>query len=146
MPVMGPLTLLACHYWENLKFKTIQLGFSIFIPILLLISYSFKDIRELVENKSDKILVEKSTSHFAPIYSFKVKSYSSQFYSKGKIKKIDNKELENLIEDNNSFFIAIKENRIDSVMPSLRNKLKNIYKRSDKSLYSHNVSSKKLVD
>ena len=51
-----------------------------------------------------------------------------------------------LIKENNSFFIAIKKNRIDSVMPSLRNKLKNIYKRSDKSLYSHNVSSKKLVD
>ena len=56
---MIPVTLLVCHYWENLKFKNFQLGFSIFIPILLLISYSFKDIRELVENKSDKILCAK---------------------------------------------------------------------------------------
>jgi len=143
MPVMVPLTLLVCHYWENLKFKKIQLGFSIFIPILLLISYSFKDIRELVENKSDKILVEKSTSHFAPIYSLEVKSYSSQFYSKGKIKKIDYEELEKLIKENNSFFIIIKENKINSVALETKNKLITVHKRSGKSLYSYNVSSKK---
>ena len=143
MPVMVPLTLLVCHYWENLKFKRFQLGISIFIPILILISYSFKDIRELVESKSDKALIEKTNNHFAPIYSLKVKSYSSQFYSKGKIKKIDFEELENLIEDNNSFFIVIKENKIDSIILETKNKLKNIYERSDKSLYSYNVSFKK---
>ena len=70
-------------------------------------------------------------------------SYSSQFYSKGKIKKIDFEELENLIEDNNSFFIVIKENKIDSIILETKNKLKNIYERSDKSLYSYNVSFKK---
>ena len=143
MPVMVPLTLLVCHYWENLKFKRFQLGISIFIPILILISYSFKDIRGLVESKSDKALIEKTNNHFAPIYSLKVKSYSSQFYSKGKIKKIDFEELENLIEDNNSFFIVIKENKIDSIILETKNKLKNIYERSDKSLYSYNVSFKK---
>ena len=143
MPVMVPVTLLVCHYWENLKFKRFQLGISIFIPILILISYSFKDIRALVESKSDKALIEKTNNHFAPIYSLKVKSYSSQFYSKGKIKKIDFEELENLIEDNNSFFIVIKENKIDSIMLETKNKLKNIYERSDKSLYSYNVSFKK---
>ena len=143
MPVMVPVTLLVCHYWENLKFKRFQLGISIFIPILILISYSFKDIRELVESKSDKALIEKTNNHFAPIYSLKVKSYSSQFYSKGKIKKIDFEELENLIEDNNSFFIVIKENKIDSIILETKNKLKNIYERSDKSLYSYNVSFKK---
>tara|TARA_Y100000996_G_scaffold268971_1_gene211753 strand:- start:1473 stop:2351 length:879 start_codon:yes stop_codon:yes gene_type:complete len=143
MPVMVPLTLLVCHYWENLKFKRFQLGISIFIPILILISYSFKDIRELVESKSDKALIEKTNNHFAPIYSLKVKSYSSQFYSKGKIKKIDFEELENLIEDNNSFFIVIKENKIDSIMLETKKKLKNVYERSDKSLYSYNVSFKK---
>ena len=143
MPVMVPVTLLVCHYWENLKFKRFQLGISIFIPILILISYSFKDIRELVESKSDKALIEKTNNHFAPIYSLKVKSYSSQFYSKGKIKKIDFEELENLIEDNNSFFIVIKENKIDSIMLETKKKLKNIYERSDKSLYSYNVSFKK---
>ena len=52
-------------------------------------------------------------------------------------------ELENLIEDNNSFFIVIKENKIDSIMLETKNKLKNVYERSDKSLYSHNVSFKK---
>ena len=143
MPVMVPLTLLVCHYWENLKFKRFQLGISIFIPILILISYSFKDIRELVESKSDKALIEEANNHFAPIYSLKVKSYSSQFYSKGKMKKIDFEELENLIEDNNSFFIIIKENKIDSIMLKTKNKLKNVYERSGKSLYSYNVSSKK---
>ena len=143
MPVMVPVTLLVCHYWENLKFKRFQLGISIFIPILILISYSFKDIRGLVESKSDKALIEKTNNHFAPIYSLKVKSYSSQFYSKGEIKKIDFEELENLIEDNNSFFIVIKENKIDSIMLETKNKLKNIYERSDKSLYSYNVSFKK---
>tara|TARA_B100001029_G_C14615294_1_gene211201 strand:- start:27 stop:458 length:432 start_codon:yes stop_codon:yes gene_type:complete len=142
MPVMVPLTLLVCHYWENLKFKRFQLGISIFIPILILISYSFKDIRELVESKSDKALIEKTNNRFAPMYSLKVKSYSSQFYSKGKIKKIDFEELENLIEDNNSFFIVIKENKIDSIMLETKNKLKNVYERSDKSLYSYNVSFK----
>ena len=143
MPVMVPVTLLVCHYWENLKFKRFQLGISIFIPILILISYSFKDIRALVESKSDKALIEKTNNHFAPIYSLKVKSYSSQFYSKGKIKKIDFEELENLIEDNNSFFIVIKENKIDSIMLETKKKLKNVYERSDKTLYSYNVSFKK---
>ena len=143
MPVMVPVTLLVCHYWENLKFKKIQLGFSVFIPILLLISYSFKDVRELIESKSDKIIIEKTNTHFSPIYSLKVKSYSSQFYSKGQIKKIDYKELEKLIKGNNSFFVVIKENKIDSVNPDTKNKLKNVHKRSDKSLYSYNVSSKK---
>ena len=142
MPVMVPLTLLVCHYWENLKFKRFQLGISIFIPILILISYSFKDIRELVESKSDKALIEKTNNRFAPMYSLKVKSYSSQFYSKGKIEKIDFEELENLIEDNNSFFIVIKENKIDSIMLETKKKLKNVYERSDKSLYSYNVSFK----
>ena len=143
LPVMVPLTLLVCHYWRNLKFKRFQLGISIFIPILILISYSFKDIRELVESKSDKALIEEANNHFAPIYSLKVKSYSSQFYSKGKMKKIDFEELENLIEDNNSFFIIIKENKIDSIMLETKNKLKNVCERSGKSLYSYNVSSKK---
>ena len=143
LPVVVPLTLLVCHYWENLKFKRFQLGISIFIPILILISYSFKDIRELVESKSDKALIEKTNNHFAPIYSLKVKSYSSQFYSKGKMEKIDFEELKNLIEDNNSFFIIIKENKIDSIMLKTKNKLKNVYERSGKSLYSYNVSSKK---
>ena len=143
LPVMVPLTLLVCHYWRNLKFKRFQLGISIFIPILILISYSFKDIRELVESKSDKALIEEANNHFAPIYSLKVKSYSSQFYSKGEMKKIDFEELENLIEDNNSFFIIIKESKIDSIILETKNKLKNVYERSGKSLYSYNVSSKK---
>ena len=37
-------------------------------------------------------------------------------------------------------------NRYRWNLKNITNKLKNIYKKSDKSLYSYNVSSKKLVD
>ena len=39
--------------------------------------------------------------------------------------------------------ITIKESKIDSIILETKNKLKNVYERSGKSLYSYNVSSKK---
>jgi hypothetical protein len=73
-------------------------------------------------NNTDKYIL-KNLDNNLPIYSLEQKSYSSQFYTKGRIEVIDQEKFENLVNKDSKFYISISNNRWVSLSLSLRNKL-----------------------
>ena len=70
-------------------------------------------------SKTDKYLIEKNYDNLIPLYYYNTKSYSSQFYSKGKSKSITKEELEKLVNDSSTFFIIIpKKKKEESINDS----------------------------
>ena len=76
---------------------------------------------------SDKYLIENTATKNLPIYYWQTKSYSSQFYSKGKVKEIsDENDLRNHLSSDASFFVIIPHKRLKNIKDSSLNLLHKI--------------------
>ena len=83
LPVMIPFALLLVHYWEALFFSKKQLALALALPLTVCGVYFSGQVDTIFENSSDKFLIEKLSLE-KPLIAVERKSYSSQFYSKGK--------------------------------------------------------------
>lgn len=138
MPVMVPLALLITHWWiDILKRKKIIIG-SLIFPVLALLFYigiSINNKKELFIN-SDKYLIKNTANNNVPYYYWGTKSYSSQFYSKGHVKTIeDNVELNQLILSKNSFLIIIQNKKIKDISAENILRLKELDRNYKKAIY-----------
>ena len=85
LPVMVPFALLLVHYWGSVRFSNKQLAVALVLPLSICGVYFSGRVNAVFENSSDKFLIEKLALEKNQLIAVERKSYSSQFYSKGKI-------------------------------------------------------------
>ena len=134
LPSMVPLAIFINYFWETVKNKRIYLYCSLGIPLALLIVLLSGVAKPIYINNTDKYIL-KNINPKLPIYSLDQKSYSSQFYTNGLIKIIDQEKLENLIIKGSKFYIRIANNRWRNLSPSLRSDLELVNKNKKVGVY-----------
>jgi len=132
LPVMVPVALLVIESWPKVVFKKFYLSFAIGIPLLLFGLFVLGAGKEAIENSTDRYLVSQHSTD-EPIFAYKRKSYSSQFYTQGNIKIIDSILLQEALESRNPFSLLIEKkwvHQIDTMSLQLikENRKKRLYK------------------
>ena len=100
------MALWISHFWNTNKKRTIYLGAGISIPVLLFLMFLSGVVKPLFINNTDKYLIEESEP--LAVFALSNKTYSSQFYSKGEIEKIDTILLKKMIKSKTPFKIIIE--------------------------------------
>ncbi|SFS77030.1 ArnT family glycosyltransferase [Lutibacter maritimus] len=138
MPVMVPIALLITYWWEEFKHVKQIVYISLIFPglaLILFIGIQFNPKLEYYIN-SDKYLISNNTTKEIPLYCWKIKSYSSQFYSKGAVKVIKNEqELINHLNKGNSFLLLISHKRFKKMDPVYLKSLQEIDKNNKNGMY-----------
>ncbi|MDO6813398.1 ArnT family glycosyltransferase [Tenacibaculum soleae] len=140
LPVLIPIALLVVHFWKETKQKTVLIAISLIVPIATIIVYSFALISNNIEKhaNSDKYFIQNSCKEDIQIYHYNTKSYSSQFYSKGKVKSIKVTELEKELLSKTPFYLIVSKRNLKKVVPSNNVTLKLINSNAKKNLYRAN--------
>ena len=123
------------HYWFEIKARIIFLKIGITIPVILLLIYLSGFANPLLENNTDKYLVSETKNTI--IYTLDLKSYSSQFYTKGNIKKVNSLFLDKLILQCQDFYILIDHERWKQVPLNVKQKLTIIKSHKKRALYKY---------
>ena len=134
---MIPIALLITHHWPSFKRKKSVLYVAVCLPVLLIGAYFLEPTKKLLSNNTDKTLVLHPEVNSSELYAFPFKSYSSQFYSKGKIKIITRDALEKMVEDSTSFSIIIKKRQPEYLSSKVMSKLKLLMDRRKDGLYQY---------
>ncbi len=126
LPVMIPIVLLMVHWWKEIKQKNLLIGISFIIPILTFIGYLYGFFTNKIEylSNTDKYIINKVYKEKIPLYHFRKKSYSSQFYSKGAVQSLP---LDSLISKSNkteTFFLITRKNDVKRIPSEVLNQLK----------------------
>lgn len=117
LPVMIPVALLFVYEWNNLKGRKIYLGIAVAIPVLMAVILVSGLAKTALKNNTDKYLLQQVDTE-AALYSLEYKSYSSQFYSAGKIQQISRQQLDSALETKQVFAVLIDK----EFWPGLANK------------------------
>ena len=80
-------------------------------------------LAEVIRKSTDKYMVQKSIDQEKDLYALLFKSYSSQFYSKGKIKVLTPSELETMVKNKKKFSIIIQNRHRNLVSDEVIEKL-----------------------
>ncbi len=134
LPSMIPLALFINHFWTNVKNKNIYLYFGLSVTTALIFVLYTGVAKPFYENNTDKYILKNLDSNL-PIYSLEQKSYSSQFYTTGLIKVVDQEKLKKLVTKNSKFYIRISNKRWLNLSLSLRNKLEIIGNNNKAGIY-----------
>ncbi|MFH4967279.1 glycosyltransferase family 39 protein [Gaetbulibacter sp. M240] len=137
LPVMVPIALLLQHYWESFKNKKTILGLSLVLPIAIIGATVFSLVGNNLENlsKTDKYILKHRDPAITDLYYLDGKSYSSQFYSAGKIKEISEKEVLIQIEKERPFEIIIEKKYLKDRDKVFINKLRRLAENRNNILY-----------
>jgi len=135
LPVMIPIALLITHYWPTSERKKTTLYIAVVLPVLLFGAYFLEPTQKMLSDSTDKTLVFHPEVESSRLYTFPSKSYSSQFYSEGKIKIITPDTLEKMVGDSVGFSIIIKNRLLEDLSPEVVNKLKLLVNRRKDGLY-----------
>ena len=109
------------------------------MPLLLLAVYLSGFAKPLYENTTDKYLIEAATEDL-PWYALEKKTYSSQFYSKGKVALLTQEEFQEKITLKTAFFIFMTKTQWEALDPEIQsqfslyrdNKKRGVYRYSPK--------------
>jgi len=141
MPVMVPIALLITYWWEDIKHKKRIIGIGLIFPLLavvLYISISFTS-KNIFYTNSDKYFIEQHINDDIPIFHWESKSYSGQFYSKGKLKALeDNKTFTEKLSLKEPFLIIIPHKKIKNIKPEALKQLKELESNYNKGIYIFN--------
>lgn len=141
MPVMVPIALLIIHWWEEIKHQKRIINIGLIFPILAVILYvaiSFTSKKNFYIN-SDKYFIEQHINDEIPIFHWQNKSYSGQFYSKGKLKALeDNNDLSKQLSLKKPFLLIIPHKKIKYIDESTMKQLKELESNYKKSIYIFN--------
>lgn len=138
LPSLVPIALLIVYFWEDINSKKAIFRLSLFFPVIIFLATIVSFFGNTLEyyGKTDKFLIQKTQNDTTEIYYLGEKSYSSQFYSQGKVKNISFQELEKKINSNSDFHILIKNKDLklldtlttDKLILLDKNKFNGIYK------------------
>ena len=134
LPSCIPVALVISHYWSTLKHKRIYLGFALGLPVLLFAVHLSGKIKPLYTATTDKYLLEQADPAL-DIFSLDQKSYSSQFYTKGNIKRIDTAYLVQLLNTDKAFYLILLNKQWEELKTPHKNQLELIDSNSKKGLY-----------
>jgi len=140
MPVMVPVALLITHYWKAVRKKKAIIVCCLALPLLALFASLFGSFSGQLEYfaNSDKYLIQDDVKEGDRILHLNKKSYSSQFYSKGKVESIAINELENIIKSNrHKFKIIIKNKEFENLSLRCRKKMTVLEKNQKKNIYEY---------
>ena len=141
LPSVIPMALLLIFYWGEFKEKVL-LRLGLIFPALviltffgLLFSSQFKTFmntdKYLFEHEQNQII-----SKQLPIYYWFNKTYSSQFYSKGKVQVIKNlEELDSVLTINNSLLFTILKKRENEIPEKYKNQFTFLESNQKTSIY-----------
>ena len=134
LPSCIPLALIISHYWSALKNKRVYLGFALGLPVLIFAVQLSGKIKPLYASTTDKYLIEQANPA-TTIFSLDQKSYSSQFYTAGKIKQIDTAYLRQVSETDIAFYLILLNKQWEQLKSPYKNQLELIDSNSKKGLY-----------
>ena len=141
LPSVIPMALLLIFYWGEFKEKVLlRLGLVfptlvILAFLVLLFSGQFKTFMN-----TDKFLLKHQQNDIAseqiPIYYWFDKTYSSQFYSSGKVKTIKNlEELDSVLTHQDSLLFTILKKRENAIPEKYKNKFTFLESNQKTSIY-----------
>jgi 4-amino-4-deoxy-L-arabinose transferase-like glycosyltransferase len=139
LPVMIPTALLVLHFWNEIKQKELIIIISLIVPFASIIIYciGLYDDNSKFYASSDKYLIQQSDQNKSQLYHFNTKSYSSQFYSSGKVKSITIDELKTIIKQEDKCYIIISKENIENIKPLLNNNFQLIDENKNKDIYEY---------
>ncbi len=142
LPSTVPAALLVSHYWKSMRYFKPILYCAAFLPVLLLCIALMGGAKSMYENATDKYLLQKA-SKVQPLFSLNHKTYSSQFYSNGKIAVIDSFQLEQHIQNQFPLSILIEHRQWKSLSDSIKTRLISLAQHSKRGLYTTEFLPKK---
>ena len=140
LPSIIPIALIIEYYWEKTKNKRTIIGLSLIFPILTIIATVLSFVNNNLEfySKTDKYLLEHTDYSNKEIYYFGDKTYSSQFYSEGKIKNISAKRLKGKLNKNDKFHVIIEEKDIKHIDTTIIQELNLLHFNNSNGMYTRN--------
>ena len=145
-PVLAPIALLVVYWWNEFKKPQILLAIGSVFPVLVTmafiifltgkVDYNLNTDKYLLQNNS-VISGEKET----PIFYWKQKSYSGQFYSEGRAQTIQNEmELDSIIHGHDKLLFIIPNKKIVELSQVSKDKLIFLESNFKTSTYIYNTS------
>lgn len=131
LPSTMPIMFLIVYFWEDFSRKKLLIRIALIFPVLVLIAYFsvFATGKFDYKMNTDKYLLENlkiSTDHKEiPIYYWKEKNYSGQFYTNGKAQIVKNEaELDSALNSNKKIFFVIPTKKKTEIPGQYLEKLK----------------------
>jgi 4-amino-4-deoxy-L-arabinose transferase-like glycosyltransferase len=133
LPSIIPFALLITHWWDSLKSQNTYLTIGSLIPLLLVGIYSSGLAEKTLRDNTDKYLIEESQG--VSIFSLQHKSYSSQFYTAGKIKQISTLVLKKGLGGSDPFWVLIRKKDYPKLSGEVQSQLKKGKENKKKAAY-----------
>lgn len=133
LPVMIPFALLIVHYWEGIRLKKVHLSLSLGIPLLLSLVYLSGTVDRLLLDNSDKHLI--AAKEGDAVYALDWKSYSSQYYSNGKIVVVTANNLLEALKQQKNFSVIIQYKDFEGLPLIIKDQLELIDESKKRALY-----------
>jgi hypothetical protein len=121
LPITMPIMFLMVYWWEDFTRKKVLIRIALIFPLIAFIGYTVL-ATGLFDNKmnTDKYILEqtikKTENEDIPLYYWKEKNYSGQFYSQGKAQLITNEnQFDSIFKINKRIILVTlkkKENEI----------------------------------
>jgi 4-amino-4-deoxy-L-arabinose transferase-like glycosyltransferase len=121
LPITMPIMFLMVYWWEDFTRKKVLIRIALIFPLIAFIGYTVL-ATGLFDNKmnTDKFIleqtIEKTENKDIPLYYWKEKNYSGQFYSQGKAQLITNEnQFDSIFKINKRIILVTlkkKENEI----------------------------------
>ena len=148
IPSLVPIALLMIYWWNDFKNKKLLIGIGAIFPALAMIGFVvllsgkldnyLNSDKYFLEGKND-LVKEKDI----PVFYWKRKSYSSQFYSNGKVQVIiDTVHLNSIIENNARCYFLIKTKQLKELPEDYKSKMKLLKSNYKASLF---LCTKKVI-
>jgi len=134
LPSCLPVALIVNHYWSILKHKKIYFYIALGLPLFLFIFHLSGKTQFLYEATTDKYLIE-HTEPGVTLFSLDRKSYSSQFYTRGKIKLTDSTALKQLLQSETNFYLLLGTTQWEEMNPALQSQFNLVDSNRKKRLY-----------
>ena len=134
LPVMIPFALLIVHYWEGFKLKKIHMILSLELPLLLVVIYFSGAVDQVLLDNSDKTLVASAPKTTA-LYALDWKSYSSQYYSQGKIEAVPANTLLQQLRKKEDFSVIIRQKDFEGLPLIVKDQLELFSKNKKRGIY-----------
>ena len=118
LPCCVPLALFVATYWDSIKHKKAYVWSALVVPILSVLIILLYFVPGVFENNTntDKYILKNYKGE--KLFYVGEKTYSSQFYSKGRVKSIPVEKLDSLKSADKNFLLLVRKRNLESVQNS----------------------------
>ncbi|SFI92345.1 4-amino-4-deoxy-L-arabinose transferase [Kaistella treverensis] len=118
LPCCVPLALFVATYWDSIKYKKAYVWSALVVPILSVLIILLYFVPGVFENNTntDKYILKNYKGE--KLFYLGEKTYSSQFYSKGRVKTVPVEKLDSLKSADKNFLLLVRKRNLESVQNS----------------------------